>query len=179
MNTKLIFLIGIITVLIFGTTVHGSENFSYSWWKITFDCPVEFSQPIEIGLDAVSLLYPPEADFKTGQIEITLVAVSKGMKEDLGNAEVDVIEYVKAVFLGTAKPPLETIDRSFLGNIITGQLLDIAIPQEGMMEFYLVSLSRGDSVAMAFRWNISVQKEKVEKIISMVSSTLREVCRDE
>ena len=145
MNTKLIFLIGIITVLILGTSAFGSENFSYNWWKVTFKSPVEFSQPVEVGLDAVSLLNPPNVDFKTVQIEITLVAVPKNMKEDLGNTDEDVIEYVKAVFLGTTEPPLETMDRSFLENTITGQVLDMAIPHDGLMEFYLVPLSNGDS----------------------------------
>lgn len=175
MNTKLIFLISIITVLILGTSAYGSENFSYNWWKVTFNSPVEFSQPIEIGLDAVSLLNPPDADFKTVQTEIILVAVPKNMKEDLGNTDEDIIEYVKAVFLGTTEPPLETVDRSFLENTITGQVLDMVIPHDGMMEFYLVPLSNGDSLAIAFRWSLSVQRKEVEKIISMVSSTLKEI----
>ena len=178
MNTKLIFLIGIITVLILGTSAFGSENFSYNWWKVTFKSPVEFSQPVEVGLDAVSLLNPPNADFKTVQIEITLVAVPKNMKEDLGNTDEDVIEYIKAVFLGTTEPPLETMDRSFLENTITGQVLDMAIPHDGLMEFYLVPLSNGDSLSIAFRWNLSIQREEVEKIISMVSSTLKEIPKE-
>lgn len=178
MNTKMIFLVGIITVLIFGTSAYGSENFSYNWWKVAFKSPVEFSQPIEIGMDAVSLLNPPNSDFKTLQTEITLVAVPKNMKEDLGNTDEDIIEYVKAVFLGTTEPPRKTVDRSLLENTITGQVLDVVIPYEGMMECYLIPLSKGDSLAIAFRWNLSVQKEEVEKIISIVLSTLREIPKE-
>jgi BarA-like signal transduction histidine kinase len=46
------------------------------------------------------------------------------------------------------------------------------------MEFYLVPLSNGDSLAIAFRWNLSIQREEVEKIISMVSSTLKEIPKE-
>ncbi len=70
------------------------------------------------------------------------------------------------------------MDRSFLENTITGQVLDMAIPHDGLMEFYLVPLSNGDSLSIAFRWNLSIQREEVEKIISMVSSTLKEIPKE-
>ncbi|NLJ38771.1 MAG: hypothetical protein GX432_08420, partial [Candidatus Atribacteria bacterium] len=69
-------------------------------------------------------------------------------------------------------------DRSLLENTITGQVLDVEIPYEGMMECYLIPLSNGDSLVIAFRWNLSVQKEEVEKIISIVLSTLREIPKE-
>ena len=72
--------------------ISGAETSEYKWEKVSFKTPVAFSSPQKLGLDAVTLVHPPESGLGKGQMEITLVAVPKDMQESMGNKDAEIIE---------------------------------------------------------------------------------------
>ena len=68
------------------------------------------------------------------------------------------------------------MDRSFLENTITGQVLDMAIPHDGLMEFYLVPLST-DSLAIAFVESLDSKRRGGKNHLHGIS-TLKEILKN-
>jgi hypothetical protein len=145
------------------------------WCKVGFKTPVPFSAPQKAGLDAVVLVHPPESGLGKGQMEITLVAVPKDMQESMGNEDAQILSYVKTTFLGSATPATKSVERSFLGRKVVGEAQSSSIPKPVELELYLVPLSDGDKVAVGFKKDVSMLKEKAENIIRTVAETFKEI----
>lgn len=145
-----------------------------AWGKVTFQTPLEFSPPVEIGLDAVSLLHPAGSDLGTATMEITLIAVPKEMQESFGNNDDDVLAYVKTTFLALTDPAEATMRRDFGGKASTGEKHATTFPRPRNLEIYLLPLSDGDKLVVALSRYQGVREEEMGKVASMISATLRE-----
>ena len=152
-----------------------ADTFSYNWWKVSFETPMAFSGPSEIGLDAVALASPPDSEPGRGRLEITLVAVPKVMQEAMGNNDGDILAYVKSTFLGTAKPAESTVERSFLGQTIKGEAQKLTIPRPGALEVFLITLSDGDKAAVGLSRSSETPPEEAEAVMEMMARTLKEI----
>jgi hypothetical protein len=146
----------------------------YKWWKISFQAPVALSGPEKIGLDAVALMYPAESKLGQGQLEITLVAVPNDMQEGMGNNNAEIVNYVKATFLGSATPGTKKVERSFLGKKIAGEGQTTSIPKKMELELFLIPLADGDKVAVGFKRDAAWPQEKAEDILKIVAQTFKE-----
>jgi hypothetical protein len=153
----------------------GAGSNDHTWEKISFQTPLAFSAPQKIGLDAAAMMHPPESGLGKGQMEITLVAVPKGLQESLGNKEEEVKNYVKGTFLATTEPATRKVARTFLGKKVAGEGQSVTIPKKNELEFYLVPLSGGDKVALAFIWDAAFPKDKAESVIAKVAQSLKEI----
>jgi hypothetical protein len=129
---------------------------------------------VEVGLDAITVTDPPDALLGKALMEITLVAISKEMRESLGSSDSEVLGYVKSTFLGTSGPADKEVQRNFLDRTVSGELLSTKIPAPREIEVYLVPLSGGESVAVAFCRGLSAPREKFEALIETAVRTFRE-----
>jgi len=155
--------------------ISGAETSERKWEKVSFKTPVAFSSPQKIGLDAVALVHPPESGLGKGQLEITLVAIPKDMQESMGNKDAEIMSYVKATFLASTLPAAKSVERSFLGRKVVGEAQSSSIPKPGEMELYLIPLSDGDKVAVGFKRDSSMPKEKAESIMNTVAQSFKEI----
>jgi hypothetical protein len=160
--------------LCMASTAVAAGTFHTSWRTVSFDTPIEMSPPVEIGLDAVTVTDPPDAPHGKALMEITLVAIPKDLREGLGNSDSEVLKYVTSTFLGTSKPAAKAVERSFLGRPAVGELLFSKIPAPREIELYLVHLSDGESVAVAFCRGLDVSRERFVVLVEMAARTFRE-----
>jgi len=145
-----------------------------AWGKVTFHTPLAFSPPVEIGLEAVSLLHPAGSDLGTATMEITLIAVPKEMQESFGNNDEDIVAYVKTTFLALTDPAQATIRRDFGGKPCTGEKHATTFPRPRNLEIYLLPLSDGDKLLVALSRYQGMREEDMEKVATMIAATLRE-----
>jgi hypothetical protein len=163
-----------ILLLCSAATFAGAGMNHTSWRTVSFDTPTAMSLPVEIGLDAVTVTEPPDALHGKALMEVSLVAIPKDLRESLENSDSEVLNYVKSTFLGTSKPADKAVERSFLNSKVSGELLSSKIPAPREIEVYLIPLSGGASVAVAFCRGLSVPREKFESLIETVARSFRE-----
>jgi hypothetical protein len=108
-------------------------------------------------------------------MEITLVSVPKDMQESMGNKDADILSYVKATFLASTLPATKSVERSFLGRKVVGEAQSSSIPAPGELELYLIPLSDGDKVAVGFKRDNAMPKEKAESVINTVAQSFKEI----
>lgn len=164
-----------LVVSLFTVQLSGAAAADHTWWKIGFQTPLAFSSPKEIGLDAAAMMHPPESGPGKAQMEITLVGVPKDMAASLGNQDAEILNYVKATFLGAATPATRKVERSFMGKKVAGEAQDTTIPKQGELEIYLIPLSDGDKVALGFVRDAQFPKDKADSVINAVAQSLKEV----
>ena len=153
----------------------GEDTVSRTWWRVGFETTTAFSEPVELGPDAASLVNPPESQPGQARLEITLVAVPKDLVESLGNNDSEVFAFVKSTFFGTANPADSTVERSFMGKTARGELQKTTIPKPGELEIYLVPLSNGDKVAVGLTRAQDTPVEEAKQVMDLLSQTLKEV----
>jgi hypothetical protein len=129
---------------------------------------------VDIGLDAVTVTDPPDAPLGKPLMEITLVEISEEMRQSLGGSDTEVLNYVKSTFLGTTKPAEKEVVRTFHRRTVSGELLSTKIPEPREIEVYLIPLSGGESVAVAFCRSHSVPREKFEALVTTAARTFLE-----
>ncbi len=168
----------LLVILIFAAAIGcGSPDKGHpnSWGSVTFSTPVKFSAPVDIGLDAVALVSPPERRPGAGRMEITLVKVVKDMAESIGDDETILTEYLKPTFLGITEKGTEAAGRAFLGKTIPGEIMETEVPVPGELVCYLVPLSGGDRLLVALRRAADTPAEEAETVLAMIAETLDEV----
>lgn len=151
-----------------------AQTMEQTWGKISFQTALPFSPPLEIGLDAVALIHPPESGMGEEQMEITLARVSQVVQENMNNNDEEVIAYIKTTFFGLTDPASTSVVRIFQGQQITGQSQSIDFPNDAELEYFLVPLADGSKIFVAFKWALNFSREQVEEIISAVSLSFRE-----
>jgi hypothetical protein len=164
-----------VTMMAMAAPSQGADTFSHKWWRVGFETPIPFSEPIRLGLGAVALVNPPENGLGQGLMEITLVAVPKDMQESMGNDDKEILSYVKSTFLGTAKPAESDSERSFMGQASKGGIQKTTIPKPGELEIHLVALSDGDKVAVGLTRDANAPVEDARRVMDMLARTFKEI----
>jgi hypothetical protein len=169
------FALMVVLLSLFTVQISGAENADHKWWKIGFQVPVAFSTPQKVGMDAAAMVHPPESGLGKGQMEITLVEVPKDMQASFGNQDAEILTYVKATFLGATAPAARSVERTFLGKKVVGAAQSTSIPKPGELEIYLIPLSGGDKVAVAFSRDAAFAKDRADRIIAAVAQSFKEM----
>lgn len=151
------------------------RTYSYSWWKIAFDLPLQCRGPIELGIGAVAFVHPAESEPGQAKVEITLIAVPADLQSSLDNDQDAILDFVKGTFLGTTRRADENRERDFLGKTIVGDVQNITIPRRGQMETYLIPLSDGDMLAVSVMHTAETAADHSTRVIEALAATLREV----
>jgi len=152
-----------------------TETFTNTWWKVAFETPVAFSPPKEIGLDAVSLLHPPDSGLGKASMEIVLIAVPKEMQEAFNSNDAEILNYIKQTFLALNSPAKAKVERTFLGTQSAGERHATTIPKNKSIEVYQLTLADGDKIALAFVRDAVMTEDAAEKVGALVASTFKEV----
>lgn len=173
-NLACIFVAALSTVVMWTAQASAVTTTEYTWDKIKFQTLLPFSDPQKIGLEAVVLVHPPDSNPGEEQMEITLVRVSQVLQESLENNDAEVLAYVKTTFFGISEPASLSLKRFILGNELVGESQDINFPRDADLEYYLVPLSDGDKIFMAFKWGLDFPREQVEAVIDTVTKSFKE-----
>ncbi len=145
-----------------------------SWQGLTFQTPAAFSAPMEIGMGAVSFLYPAKASMAKAQFEITMVTIKKEQQEKMGMDDAGLLNYAKSTYLATAKPAQKYKERKILGRAVKGEVQEKSIPKKSRLESYLITLADGTKVVLAFTIDVKMPKKDAEGISDAVARTLTE-----
>jgi hypothetical protein len=173
MNIRYYRLTALFLFLAFGSGCQTSDQFPQSWGPVAFETPVAFSAPLEIGLDAVSLVHPAESKPGQAKMELTLVHAPVDMIQSLGSIE-ELRSYMITTFLGFSDTDGATLERSFLGKPVQGWKADVTIPAPGTQYGYLVPLRDGGMLLIALRIALETTKEDATHVLDMIAETLRE-----
>ncbi len=164
----------VFTLAIASKRALAAAPFITEWRSVSFETAMPVSVPKDAGLDAVTVSSPPDAAPGKALLEVALVAVSGDMRAGLGDADQAVMDYVKTTFLGVSGGAEKPVQRNFLGRAVSGKSFSSKIPSPRDMELYLVPLSSGDSMAVAFSAGRSVTSEDFQAFIARVAATFRE-----
>ena len=164
---------GCLLVLPFTAAAEDQGLQTHSVKSITFQTPVEFGKPTPFGLEAFSLVHPTNSKPGDESFEIRLVFISKEMLKNMAMNDHKLLQYIKSVFLGTAKKAEKKSTRYFLGKSITGEVLSKKIPKALRLEAYLLTLKDESKLVIAFVYKKEMDAKNAQNIISVVARTLR------
>lgn len=162
-------------VMTMGNPAGCADTFPHKWWRVSFDTPIPFSEPIRLGMGAVALVSPPDKGLGQGGLEITLVAAPKDLQEGMGDNEKELLTFVKGTFLGATNPAESSAERSFMGQTAKGDVQKTSLPKPGELEIYLVALSDGDKVAVGLTRDLNTPAEEAMKVMDMIAQTFKEI----
>lgn len=148
-----------------------SSDHKYTWNTISFTTPVLFAQPVKIGMDAVSLLYPNDSQPATAQFDITLALSTVEMQKTMGMDDTQLLDYLKTTFMGASGSAQKAKERTILGKTLTGDHQEQTIPKRMLLDSYLIPLANGDKLMLAFKSDVKMDAAEVEKIIDTVTKT--------
>jgi len=129
---------------------------------------IAFSAPTKAGLNALLVVHP--ADAKSGGEKMSLTAVA--FPKDSGMSDVELLGYVTSTFLASSAPG-KPVERTFLGNKVTGRAIEKKIPAPSLAEIYVATKKNGDKVILGFVFSPDFAKE-ADKVIAGIAATLKE-----
>jgi len=153
----------------------GGPGLRHTWWRVSFETPVPFAAPAEIGLDAVALAHPPDTGKGVGRIEIVLAAAPKDMVDGMGMNDDELLGYFKTTFMGLSTPAARKTERAFLGHAVAGGAQSTSIPRARNVESYLVPLAGGAKLFLAVSSDPAVPAADVEAVLAVLARTLNQV----
>ncbi len=153
---------------------------TYTLQGVSFETPVPFSEPLAVGRRGVVVIYPASAPSSGGQqFRITLIELGTGMAGFTDLNEAELMHLVRFSLLGVTSPPVGVKERLLMGRLLQGEVIvKRTYRGESYLELYLLPLSTGFTVAIAFEADARMPAEQVENIIATVGRTLREVPPD-
>lgn len=160
-------------LLILGLSAFADDPNTYYVEDITFQSPVKLSPPLKTGLDAWLTFYPDYAEPGHEFFEIIMVFMDKDMIDSLELDEPELMKYVKATYLGTAKSAREKSKLEFLGKTIEGDVQESNIPREHTLRVYLIPRKSGGKLAVCFRKYKEMNNDEAENIIKTFAQTLK------
>ena len=145
-----------------------------TWKGLAFSTPVEFSPPVEIGLDAVGFLTPKNATMPNATLELRMVHITREMLESFGGSKEEALNYVRITFFGTAETGSPLASRNMLGAEVAGTTQAVTIPRHGVLELYLLPLSKGAHVVIGLFCYDTKSQQLVQETMDMIAETLHE-----
>lgn len=155
----------------------GAVAFSreYSCETIQFKSDFDLSDPMKIGLDAVSFMYPAKAEPDRMLAEIIFVKASKELQQAMEMKEPDVFKYLKTTFLGLTDEPDSTRDRNLLGNSVKAECFKHTFPTPSNIEAMYLTLKSGFGMMVAFRILPEMPEEDGVKFVDKILETMTEL----
>ncbi len=170
MNRKVLALICIISM---AAVLHAEKSYTYTLHGITFDSNVEFSLPVNAGVDALQMFHPRHAGPGKEKMGITAVLYDRNAQKMMGLGDTGLLNYTRTVFMGSATPG-KPIERVFAGKKVTGQALNKKIPVPTTVEVYVITLSNGNKIGIGFNYTSQLKAEDAQRIIAGIGASMRE-----
>lgn len=161
------------------TSCSAQESHAVRWKDLSFSTPVEFSPPVEIGLDAVGFLTPKDATMPNAAMELRMVHITREMLESFGGSTDEALNYVRITFFGTAETGSPLPSRNMLGVEVTGTKQTVTIPRNGDLELYLLPLSKGAHAVLGLYRYDTQSQQLAEETMEMIAETLHEGSSDQ
>lgn len=144
----------------------------YTAGGFIFETPLGFSDLKPIGEEGIGVLYPATAAKGSQQLLITLVELSADQLELLRMDDAQLLSYIRYLHFGINAPTRQYQQRRFQDQTLTGE---VQITRNNhIMELYLVPLSDGSKLVVAFESDPELPLMLVENTIQSVSRSLRE-----
>jgi hypothetical protein len=136
---------------------------------LIFETPAGFSEVQTLKNDTVGVVSDNQ------RITVRMMPLAPDTLSFLNMEDAELMNYVKYFFLGINAPSTNYPQRHFLDRPVTGEL-QIQRHQAGFTttEIYLVSLSAGYKVAIAFEADDQLPIMQVEETINTVAQSLQE-----
>ena len=137
-----------------------------------FETPIGFSDLRQIGDQGIGVLYPATAGKGSQRLLITLVELHAEQLELLRMDEPQLLSYVRYLHFGINAPVRQYQQRRFRDQTLTGT---VQMTQDNnIMELYLLPLSDGSKLVVAFEIDPELPLMQVEETIKSVTQSLRE-----
>ena len=152
--------------------VQAQEVQVYAGGGFIFETPVGFSDLKPIGDAGFGVLYPATAAKGSQRLLITLVDLRVEDLVLLRMDEEQLFSYVKYLHFGLSGSAYQYQQRQFMGQALRGQVQ--VKSNQHIVELYLVPLSDGSKLAVAFEIDPELPLMLVENTITAVTRSLRE-----
>ncbi len=146
---------------------------------VRFETPTGFSSLQPLGRETLGVIYPASSSTGVPQFVIRLAVLdSEFTFSDINGQE--AMGLIKHRFLGISTPAQTYQQRQFLGQTIQGEV-QMQRTYQGVVatEIYVVPLSVGRKLMIAFEADTQMPLMQVENIINTVASTLEEVPQED
>lgn len=145
---------------------------------VRFETPAGFSELQPLGRGTLGVVYPAAALADHSQFVIRLAVLEGSSAFSFLDAQ-ELLSYVKYSFLGLNAPSQGWQRRQVWGQVIQGEIL-MQPSHRGMFttELYVVPLSSGRQLILAFEADTQLPLRQVETVITTVITTLVEVPQD-
>lgn len=136
--------------------------------------PVALSNPKPVGLDAVIVVHPPEADAQSERFSLTAVHFPLVVTDTkAGMTPAELRDYVATVFLAGQAKEGTPIQRRMLERSVDGLAFSTPIPAPSFAEVYALRLQNRETVVLGFKFR-SDWRSEAESLITAIAASLRE-----
>jgi hypothetical protein len=150
-----------------------SQQTQYQTQGVIFEAPPGFSDLKPLGGKTVGIVLP------SGQARPVSVRLAELKPDSIGMATLEpreFAEYARYSFFGITSTPKQHKTRRFLGQEVTG---DVLVQSNNgsttYLEFYVVPLTLGRQLAIAFEADTELPVYLLEKTIQTVAQSMREI----
>jgi hypothetical protein len=148
------------------------KKYSYSLHGIKFVSSIEFSSPARAGVDALMMLHPRNAKPGKEKLGITAVLYTRDAQKLMGMGDPGLLNYTRSVFLGVANAG-KPIERVLAGKSVKGDVVEKKIPAPLTVETYVLTLSNGSKVGIAFSYTPQF-KTDADRSIAEIGASMKE-----
>jgi hypothetical protein len=150
------------------------QRLQYATPDITFATPPGFSPLQSGGSQTVKIVYNRAIANQVRKAEVKFVVVDT---QTIGLEGAEWSDYVRFRHFGINGQPRERQTRTFMGQSVVGDIYYRSMPGGGTsyVEFYLVPLTQGRQLAIAFETDTELPLQVFEETIQTISSSLKEV----
>jgi hypothetical protein len=173
MNKRLSLVSALVVLITAAVLVSAAEKIHvFSLHGIKFKTGIEFSPPARAGVDALMMLHPRNAKPGKEKLGITAVLYTRDTQKLMGMGDPGLLNYTRSVFLGVAAAG-KPIERVLAGKSVRGDVVEKKIPAPMTVETYVLTLSNGSKVGIAFSYSPQF-KTDADRVIAEIGASMKE-----
>jgi hypothetical protein len=144
-------------------------------FNFQFLTSIQMSEPEQVGLDAMDMHFPHDADFQNRKLSVMFVLYPQMAKEAMQMSNEEFLEYAKVTFFGSGGSAESSKTRTIFGKSVETQIIHKIIPATSVLEVGIVPLSNGDAIVLGFDMKEGLSFDEYEKTITEITESLKEV----
>jgi hypothetical protein len=144
-------------------------------FNFQFLTSIQMSEPEQVGLDAMDMHFPHDADFQNRKLSVMFVLYPQMAKEAMQMSNEEFLEYAKVTFFGSGGSAESSKTRTIFGKPVETQIIHKIIPATSVLEVGIVPLPNGDALVLGFDMKEGLSFDEYEKTITEITESLKEV----
>ena len=148
---------------------------TYQVFNFQFLTSIRMSEPEQVGLDAMDMHFPHDAEFQSRTFSVMFVLYTQMAKEAMQMSNEEFLEYAKVTFFGSGGSAESSKTRTIFGKSVETQIIHKIIPATTLLEVGIVSLEKGDAVVIGFDMKDGLSMDEYEKTILEITESLKEL----